>query len=140
MKPITPRILGLGGLLPFVGLAAVTILDVADWGLAASEALMIYSALILSFLGGVSWGAALRQERGARFLLSMVPFFAAWIALSVPPLAGLCLLIVAFATALAIDRSAFRAGLLPRWFMGLRGLLTTVVVLSLAAVALSMWV
>jgi hypothetical protein len=52
--------------------------------------------------------------------------------------AGTWLLIVAFAAALAFDRLAFRAGLLPSWFMALRVWLTAVVLASLLAAALSL--
>lgn len=133
----TPRLLGAGGLLPFLFLATVVVFDLEGWRSWALDALLSYGALILAFVGGVTWGSGLRQERAASFLFSMLPFFAALAALYLPAQAGLWLLIAAFVAAYAFDRAAARAGLVPDWFMQLRGALTAVVVMSLLAAALS---
>lgn len=118
-------------MIPFVALAVLAALDVKGYGAAAAEALRIYAALILSFLGGICWGHALKQTQGYPFVLSMVPFFAAWLALSVPLLAAYALLLAAFAIAYLIDRRAAAEGLVADWFMSLRRILTAVVMLSL---------
>ncbi len=138
MHPIVPRVLGLGGLIPFIILSLITVLNFMDWGQRSAGALMVYAALILSFLGGVHWGAALKQEGGAFFLLSMLPFFVAWIALFLAPVVGLWLLITGFAAAFAIDRSMAASSLLPGWFLSLRTRLTGVAMASLLVAVLGL--
>ena len=137
MRITAPRWLGLGGLVPFMSLAAIIVLDVMAWRQLAASLMLAYAALILAFVGGVSWGNALRQESGLPFLLSMLPFFAALVALHLPLRAALWLLIAAFGAAYLIDRAAAQEGLVPGWFMRLRGQLTTVVLVSLLAAVLS---
>ena len=137
MKHTTPTLLGLGGPVPFVVLAALTLIGPEDWRSWVSTALIAYGAVILSFLGGITWGLAVDEQHTHRpiYLASMAPFFAAWIALLLPPFAGLVLLMLAFLGALANDFLLKRAGLSPSWFMSLRLALTAIVVASLAVAA-----
>ena len=136
-RRISPQTLGFGGLIPFVVLAALTLIGPAGWKDMVSLALIAYGAVILSFLGGITWGLAVtrQQSRDPLYLASMAPFFASWIALLLPPFAGLLLLMVAFLGALANDFMLKRAGLSPGWFFSLRVTLTAVVVASLAVAA-----
>jgi hypothetical protein len=78
--------LTLAGLIPFIGGAVVMALN-ADFETGdsvlyarAGRALMLYGAVILSFLGGIRWGAALSGDgaEGAVLTLSVVPSLAAW--------------------------------------------------------------
>ncbi|MFC7474774.1 DUF3429 domain-containing protein [Dankookia sp. GCM10030260] len=60
--------LGLAGLLPFLGTALLAWTAPPDWRGVALHALAAYGAVILSFLGAVHWGLALRAppaEAGA---------------------------------------------------------------------------
>lgn len=71
------RILGYAGLIPFVLVAVGHLLGrpVAGLGLA-------YGAVILSFLGGIQWGTALRMDSGQhRLVASVVPSLIGWMAL-----------------------------------------------------------
>ena len=138
MNSRVARGLGLAGLVPFLGLAILVAADYQGWAAPASDALRIYAALILSFLGGTTWGVALRQNRTGLFWLSMVPFFAAWAALLVSGRPSFGILLAAFATAHGIDHIAHRRRLLPDWFMGLRRLLTLVVMVCLVIALLSL--
>lgn len=137
MRQVSPQALGFGGLAPFVILAALTLVGPAGWKSWVSEGLVAYGAVILSFLGGITWGLAVTRERARDplYLASMAPFFAGWIALLVPVFAGLLLLMVAFLGALANDFLLRRAGLAPGWFFSLRLTLTAVVVACLAIAA-----
>ena len=101
------------------------------------DTLIAYGAVILSFLGGITWGLAVTRNRTTDplYLASMVPFAAAWIALLLPPFFGLLLLMAAFLGSLANDFMLKRAGLSPGWFFSLRVTLTAIVVACLAVAA-----
>ncbi|GGD09259.1 DUF3429 domain-containing protein [Aureimonas glaciei] len=133
--------LGLGGLIPFVALSAVLIYAGRDF--IAFDKLVLaftaYSAVILSFLGGIRWGASLMtgvRTRGT-LVLSVVPSIMAWILVLVPApwcFAGFAL---AFLAQGAWDIAAIRRGQLPAEFGRLRLVLTAVVVLCEIAATLS---
>lgn len=137
MKQATPRILGFAGLLPFAVLSLLTLIGPETWRDWVSVALIAYGAVILSFLGGTTWGLAVHENetRSPIYLLSMAPFFAAWVALLLPPFFGLMLLTAAFLGALFNDYLLKRSGLSPGWFLSLRVLLTLVVVFFLGLAA-----
>ncbi|MEK8085137.1 DUF3429 domain-containing protein [Aquabacterium sp. A3] len=97
--------LGYAGLLPFVAGAVLT------WLLSgradpeplhfAVQALVSYAALIVSFLGGLPWGLSMRWPAGdqaalavrARALWSGIAYsLLAWVAVLMPPHAGLVVL------------------------------------------------
>ncbi|MEM6708838.1 MAG: DUF3429 domain-containing protein [Pseudomonadota bacterium] len=79
--PRSALLLGFAGVVPFIGLT-VAITMRGDW-LLAERAFAYYSALILSFLGGIRWGVVGTQleRRGRDLLLSVLPSLVAWIAL-----------------------------------------------------------
>lgn len=135
-RPLPPSALWLGaaGLLPFLGLAAATLLGLA-W---SPPALVAYGATILAFLGAVHWGLALRApdaERAAelpRLALGVLPSLIAWVALLMPLRPALGLLAVAIlVTALAESRAA-ACGLVPSGYMRLRWALSAGAAISLA--------
>lgn len=73
--PGIARTFGYGGVLPF---AAMALNLIADGPLAADFALKVflcYSAAILSFLGGIRWGAATNLQTGMRreLTISILP-------------------------------------------------------------------
>lgn len=122
------------GLVPIVGLSAALIVsDDARLG----QALLAYSAVILSFLGGIQWGVALfsqGDDRRATWLLgiSIFPSLIAWSCLLQPGLSsGLGVVLAGFLSALLVDRYLTRMEILPVWFWGLRWRITSVVVVSL---------
>ncbi|BDA83197.1 hypothetical protein Sa4125_07390 [Aureimonas sp. SA4125] len=126
-------ILGLGGLLPFLALSVLLVyagrsfiaFDTLKLGLAG------YSAVILSFLGGIRWGASLMGQNPQRttLMLSVVPSILAWLLLLAPApwcFAGFAL---AFLGQGVWDFAATRRGQLPPEFGRLRLVLTAIVVL-----------
>ena len=150
--PIVAVLLGLGGLVPFLACTAAILFvprDVPVPRLVAAE--IGYGAVILSFLGAVHWGLALAgdpvgvplraEAQRMRLALGVLPALAGWAAsLSVIagyPMAALVLLIAAFLLTAAVEARAGRAGLMPPGYLGLRWLLTTVVVLSLVTTLLA---
>lgn len=120
--------LGYLGLVPFVG-SAVWLTAMA-FHLVGPEmlghvalAILIYGALILSFLGGVRWGTAmaLGEEAAGTYLLSVVPVIFGWLAaLLTVPFAALLLQAAALLLQGAIDASAAERGVLPAWYGELR--------------------
>ena len=126
----TALLLGAGGAIPFVAaaLAAWLFTDsmLANW---LERAAYLYAAVILSFLGGIHWGLALRAARPTReaFIISVAPALVAWTAVLIPHHFGLTLLAVAFVAQFILDLRLR----LPAWFRNLRAGLTLVVVASL---------
>lgn len=129
------RLLGLAGLLPF--LAATAGLWLRD-----DEALlrvaMLYGAVILSFLGGIQWGLALRGGTVGQLCWSVVPSLVGWGALLTGPQAAPLILGAGFVAAWAFEQGRTVREALPPWFRSLRVLLTAVVVACMIACAL--WV
>jgi hypothetical protein len=120
--------LGYGGLIPFAGLAAaICLLGPADRA-HTTFALLGYGATILSFLGAIHWGLAMREAapQSTRFLLwGVVPSLIAWVALLVNPVAGLCLLAVGLWACFAVDWAVYRRLGVKAW-LPLRLVLTMV--------------
>lgn len=128
------RLLGYGGLLPFLaGVAGMAwgSAEVRGW---AEQALLAYGAVILSFVGALQWTRALIQEqpeRGAWLLsVSVLPALAGWVALLLPRPWGLALLMLGFLTWYLFDRSRWPS---LRWFATLRLHLTAAALASLSA-------
>lgn len=125
--PRAPLWLGYGGVLPFAGLALALSLD-----LPATErlltAFLLYSALILSFLGGIRWGAAAAESAGlGPYLVSVMPSIWAFgcLALTDPAL-SLWGLLAGFVVIGAVD-VARPAAALAAWMPALRLRLTLAV-------------
>ncbi|GGD94643.1 hypothetical protein GCM10011390_11760 [Aureimonas endophytica] len=124
--------LGLGGLVPFV-LPTAALLYAGREFIAFDllvKALGGYSAVILSFLGGIRWGSSLMTSASGRgtLILSIVPALVGWILLFLPApwlFAGFAL---AFLLQGVWDVLAIRRGALPLYFRKLRVTLTVVVV------------
>lgn len=131
----------LGGLgfLPFVGLSIASQVIPGDGKPAALLGLLAYGAVILSFLGGIHWGAAMTRSIAqpdhaidARTLaISVLPSLTGWAALLIDPRYGLALLAAGFAAQLLFDLRSTQAGLAPSWYPKLRKPLTMIVIAAL---------
>lgn len=132
--PRLPWGLGLAGLIPFLTLAAAAWLAPVAWQVVAIPAFLYYSAVILSFLGGVQWGVTMSLAPAgssafrARLLISMVPSLIAWPALMLHPVTGAWVLIAGFLLVRLQEYGRDSRDLLPGWYQSLRNLLTVVVV------------
>ncbi|AXY42413.1 DUF3429 domain-containing protein [Halomonas sp. JS92-SW72] len=132
--PRLPLGLGLAGLLPFLALAGSAWLAPLAWQLVAIPAFLTYSAVILSFLGGVQWGVAMSLEPDdsagfrTRLALSMAPSLIAWPALLLHPAIGAWVLIAGFLVVRLHECGRASRELLPIWYQSLRTLLTVVAV------------
>lgn len=130
--PTPAAVLGFAGAIPFVALALASFVTGA-LGTLALDALWGYGLAILSFLGGVHWGAAMVQAEPtfARLSASVAPTLAGWAAYLVGGRVGLWLLALAFASLLAYDLGRVRVGEAPGWYPRLRWPLTLIVAASL---------
>lgn len=124
--------LGLAGLIPFIAGGVLVWFGSMKWQVIAINSFTYYSAVILSFLGGVHWGSALQVSRPGnawRLLLAMLPSLVAWPALLLNIQAALWTLLSGFILVGGYDLSRVGQQGFPSWYFKLRGLLTVVVVL-----------
>lgn len=142
--PLAPLALGLAGLIPFAWGAFTTL--VPPLGMWGQEILgprfvgpfvqLSYGTVILSFMSGVLWGFATRIE-GSRaamgYTLSVLPALWAFFMMGAGLERDSITLISGFLAVLLIDYTFAKWELTPPWWMRLRILLTTIVVLCLGA-------
>ena len=137
--PLLATLLGVAGLIPFIGGGLAALGPQGDRGMMA---LVAYGAVILAFLGGVHWGFALQDPAGAgerrRLTLGVVPSLTGWVALllamAVRAEAGLALLLIGMIGTIVVEVRAQRAGLMPPGYLNLRYGLSGVVILVLVVV------
>lgn len=133
--PRMALMLGVAGLAPFVAGVLGSVVLVVEWRQFAVTAAMTYGAVILSFLGGVHWGSAMRgtaTPNETALVWSVMPALVGWAALFAGPGLGLPGLILGFAVAYYVDDRACRRGALPMWYLPLRLMLTVAVIVCLA--------
>jgi hypothetical protein len=147
--PLVAIILGVAGLIPFVGCGIASVSTADNQAIPALAALIAYSAVILSFLGGVVWGFLLaphgtdplpaRPARGnLALVLGVIPSLLGWAAMVVAQMAGadtaLAILIAAFIATMVTEWQWFRHQLYPAGYIWMRVALTLVVLLTLVTV------
>lgn len=145
--PDTPRtdardpvltVLGAGGLIPFVFFGAGAWIAHPEWQAFALNALALYGAVILAFLGAIHWGIHLADRSHRVGPLSgpawaVIPPVLAWLAVLQPLPEAIMTLAVLFLGVLWVDRLSLRDRRLPPGYLTLRMVLTTGAILSLAA-------
>ena len=120
--------LGYGGLLPFVGLALAAWAFDGPRQVQAIFALLAYGATILSFLGAIHWGLAMRDACDPPVALlawGVVPSLVAWLALLWGSNGGLLLLAASLWTCWAVDHAIYPRFGLEGW-LAMRLTLTAV--------------
>jgi len=142
-------LLGVGGLIPFIGcgIAAVSANDAL--GPRALAALIGYGAVILAFLGGVHWGLVLAprpadpatspaRRENLLLLLGVLPSLIGWGALLLAPMiapdAALAVLILGFLATVITEWRMRRQDMVPMAYLWLRWALSLVVVVTLVTV------
>ncbi|WP_363346790.1 DUF3429 domain-containing protein [Methylocystis echinoides] len=129
--PEAAKWLGYAGAIPFFAGALASIPFFAGtlrpFGLTL---LLGYGAIILSFMGGVHWGAAMQRDDPGPGPLgrSVAPSLLALPALLIGGVSGLILLAAGFMGLLFYDLAETRAGRAPQWYPKLRRPLTAIVV------------
>ncbi len=103
-------------------------------------ALLSYGAVIVSFLGGIHWGLAMRASPVpvARLVWGVLPSLLGWLAVLLDSPWGQVLLVLSLLACYAVDRASYRALGLAAW-LPLRALLTAVASVSVALGALAYW-
>lgn len=124
--PVVASLLGYAGLLPPIIAVAVRLIDPAKGGMMLALALF-YAALILSFLGGMWWGAVSARVTGAALTLwlaiAVVPTLVALVAgavLFASVLSAAAIVAAGLLGSLLVDMALVRAGHVPMWWMKLR--------------------
>ena len=129
------------GYLPFIALSLAFVFW-PDFPLGRQflfAALSGYGAVILSFLGGIRWGAALKSDAGPAVLVaSVLPSLLGFAALLMAPRAALIALIAGFTAMLLWDLQSAKDGALPDWFGPYRMMITIAVVFALALAYIGM--
>lgn len=135
----TAWLLGLAGLIPFAGSALAFFAAPDSWAGFAEGALIAYGAVILSFLGAVHWGMALRapikeaSKGPARLVLGVIPAILGWFALLLPDVFALPLLALSILGTAGIEQWARGMGLVPGEYLALRWVLSIAAALCLMA-------
>jgi hypothetical protein len=142
-QPITPipkaaKILGIAGLAPFVPCAFALWVPVPFVSqFQVLSAATTYGSLILVFLGGIRWGAALgpigERRQAIELCLSVVPVPIAVAAMALPHLLGLSLLVTGYLLMALWDVMSVEGRRLPQWFGRLRMALTAGAVVAMLA-------
>lgn len=144
LSQYTAQRLGFAGLIPFIVLTLLALLDVQ--GQLAIAIFSAYSALILSFLGGVHWGlsmATVEADQRRPLQWSMLPSVAGFFVLVAMALPICQDMVLAFLSVLALlhlfwlnyERRKLAAH---AWYLELRGRLTfTVVALHIILLIIS---
>ena len=112
------RRLGLGGLIPFVSLAAVLWLAPLGDRPLAGLALLGYGATIASFLGAIHWGLVMRDgpaQPVPSLLWGVMPSLLSWVALLLGHAPGLVLIAALLWACFAIDRVLYPRYQLQAW-------------------------
>ena len=127
--PASAAWLGGAGLIPFA--AAALLAMIAEDGELRSislHAFVAYSAVILAFLGGVRWGAALGDAKWRPLALSVLPSLVAFGCLLIDVHHAIKLLGLLYAVVGLFDVLRRPAPEWPAWFMKLRARLSGAVV------------
>ena len=145
--PKSALILGLAGLLPFYW-GVVTIyseaamaltIDVVGPRFVGPYVGLAYGTVILSFMSGVLWGFATKAN-GAQattgYALAVLPALWAFFMIGGGPVSAAMNLIAGFIALLVLDFAFWTWSLAPRWWMGLRVILTGGVIVALVPIIL----
>ena len=122
--------LAYAGLLPFAGGALLVWLVRADAHPYVTLALSAYAAVVVSFLGGIHWGLAMRHSSPPTLWLvwGVLPSLVAWVAVVMPPSAGLVIHGLMLLACYAVDRRLYPQQGAAGW-LGLRFRLSAVAAL-----------
>ena len=144
MTATIPRpalVLGAGGIIPFAAVAVgVWMVDDPLWVARGIDAVVLYAAVILSFVGAVHWGLEMaqygpRSKVGGwdRYGWAVTPSLIAWFATFLVAEGALGVMIAGFVLAAFHDAWSSRAQLVPVWYGRLRKALSIGVIGCLGA-------
>ncbi len=117
---------------PLTTLASMIWMGINVPGIDNEYTLMVYAAIVLTFMSAVYWGLAMlvtglgkpgrwgHTTEWRRYTASFIPALFAWIGLLAPVKAGAWLMIAAYVGMSIYDFRCAKAGEAPSWFMALR--------------------
>jgi hypothetical protein len=149
--PVSALVLCVLALGPFVGCGLGALAYHPAVAAEMLTGLIAWSALVLTFFGGLHWGLAMfgpyvvapaavasERERHARIGLGALPPILGWVALMLPLVApywlALALLIVVYIVALAVEHRFRARVILPARYLPIRWMITIVAVAMLTTV------
>jgi hypothetical protein len=134
---LTARAIGYGGLIPFIGLSAMSVLWRDIHHSAILFSLLAYGATIISFLGAIHWGLAMREEHQDRIAIiwGVVPSLVAWGSLIVDTHWGLAIQFITLWVCFFVDLKRYPQFGVSEW-LSLRLQLTLIAGISLVLPAL----
>lgn len=123
--------LSLAGFIPF-GFIAIALFMMStsnELFVSLFDIFKVWSALILSFLGGIRWGFAIAHEpyENKNLIISVVPSILAWFVLLLPDAYTILALLVLFCMHGAWDSFYINQGKVAPWFGKIRITLTFLV-------------
>ena len=130
---------GWAGVVPFALLTGTAISLPADVVGKALQMLVAYGAIILTFMGGVHWGIAMKDGEGRAWLYTtgILPSLVAVLAIALPSKPAIVTLAIGFAGLLVYDIQLVRHGHAPKWYARLRLQLTLAVIACLTVAGLT---
>ena len=144
--PTLPFIIGSLGLIPFLYFSLIDqffeIFFIED----RATFIISYSAVILSFLGGIHWGIALFEntnhekthKNNIRFIISVIPSILGWVSLFLVDVYGIILITILFLLLLFYDYYSLREFDSIHWFFYLRFMLSLVVFFALVNILMQL--
>ena len=102
---LTARAIGYSGLIPFIGLSAMSVLWRDILHSAVMFSLLGYGATIISFLGAIHWGLAMREEQPDHIAIiwGVIPSLVAWCSLIVDTYWGLAIQVITLWVCFFVD-------------------------------------
>ena len=102
---LTARAIGYSGLIPFIGLSAMSDLWHDIHHSAILFSLLAYGATIISFLGAIHWGLAMREEQPDHIAIiwGVIPSLVAWCSLIVDTYWGLAIQVITLWVCFFVD-------------------------------------
>ena len=125
------RLLGYGGLIPFIGLAGLSFIISSDQRPLVIFNLLAYGVTIISFLGAIHWGLTMVESNPKkwRLLWGVAPSLLGWVSLMLQPDLGLLLVAVTLLLCLIIDYKIYPEYGIGHW-LGMRLVLGCVAITS----------
>ena len=115
--PFVARLLGYGGLVPFIALATLSFLVSPAHKPYVMFSLLAYGGTIISFLGAIHWGFTMLDTRPSRseLLWGVCPSLFAWISLLLQVEIGLLLVAFVLLVCLVVDYNTYPLYGLHHW-------------------------
>ncbi len=127
------RAIGYAGLIPFIGLSVISVLWNGIHHSAILFSLLAYGATIISFLGAIHWGLAMREEQADRIAIiwGVIPSLIAWGSLIVDTRWGLACQFITLWICFFVDFKRYPKFGVSQW-MSMRFQLTVIAGICLA--------